>query len=123
VIGEIPGGLPRPIVPDVSLAGVVSLLLPALGVTFVAFSDNILTARAFASDGERIDAKRELFAVGAANIGAGLLQAFPVSSSGSRTAIGAAAGSRTQLHSLITVACIVAVLLFLRPVLASFPLA
>src|SRR5690348_14130813 len=34
-----------------------------------------------------------------------------------------AAGSRTQLHSLVVVACIIFVLLFLRPVLAVFPTA
>ena len=85
---------------------------------------NILTARAFAvRGGYPIDADQEFLALGAANLGAGIFQGFPVSSSGSRTAIGESAGSRTQLHSLITVACVVVVLLFLRPVLASFPLA
>ena len=121
VIGEIPAGLPRPIVPDVSLAGVVSLLVPALGVTFVAFSDNILTARAFAAEGERIDARRELYAVGAANIGAGLLQGFPVSSSGSRTAIASAVGARSQLAGVFTVVGTVLALLFVRPLLELFP--
>ena len=35
-----------------------------------------------------IDANQELLALGAANLGAGLLRGFPVSSSGSRTALG-----------------------------------
>ena len=42
--------------------------------------------------GETVDPQRELLALGAANLGAGLLQGFPVSSSGSRTAIGDAVG-------------------------------
>ena len=88
----------------------------------VGYTDNVLTARAFAiRGGYSIDANQEFLALGAANVGAGLFQGFPVSSSGSRTAIGESAGSRTQLHSLVALVCVVVVLLFLRPVLAHFP--
>ena len=122
VVGELPSGLPTLDLPP--LGDYLTLLLPAAGVLLVAYTDNVLTARAFAvRGGYPIDANQEFLALGAANVGAGMFQGFPVSSSGSRTAIGAAAGSRTQLHSLVTVTSIVAVLLFLRPVLASFPLA
>nr|WP_239406208.1 sulfate permease [Frankia sp. Cj3] len=123
VVGGIPGGLPRPTPP--AAEDLVKLVIPALGVLFVGFTDNMLTARAFASragHGE-IDAGGELFALGAANLGTGLLSGFPVSSSGSRTALGAAAGSRSQLHSLVAVVAVVGVLLFLHPALAAFPTA
>jgi SulP family sulfate permease len=123
VVGQIPAGLPRPALPDVTAAGVVEMLLPALGVTFVAFSDNILTARAFAADDEHIDPRRELFALGAANIGAGAFQAFPVSSSGSRTAIASAVGAHSQLYGVVTVGCTIVALLVARPVLEQFPMA
>ena len=124
VVGAIPAGVPVPGLPDVRLDDVVELLGPALGVAFVGFTDNILTARAFASRrGQRIDAKRELLALGVANLGAGLLHGFPVSSSGSRTAIGDAVGGRTQLASLVTVGCTVGAILLARPVLAAFPVA
>ena len=122
VVGKLPAGLPTPGLPP--LGDYLTLLLPAAGVFLVAYTDNILTARAFAvRGGYPIDADQEFLALGAANLGAGIFHGFPVSSSGSRTAIGQAAGSRTQLHSLITVACVIVVLLFLRPVLAHFPLA
>jgi SulP family sulfate permease len=122
VVGKLPAGLPTPGLPP--LGDYLTLLLPAAGVFLVAYTDNILTARAFAvRGGYPIDADQEFLALGAANVGAGIFHGFPVSSSGSRTAIGEAAGSRTQLHSLISVACVVGVLLFLRPVLANFPLA
>ena len=96
---------------------VVDLLLPALGVTFVAFSDNILTARAFAADDDGVNPRRELFALGAANLGAGVMQAFPVSSSGSRTAIAVAVGARSQLAGLVTVAGTILAVVFARPLL------
>ena len=72
VIGTIPAGLPVPSLPHVSLDGVLSLVPAALGVAFVAYTDNILTGRAFANRrNERIDAKRELLALGAANLASG----------------------------------------------------
>ncbi|MEB3184533.1 MAG: sulfate permease, partial [Cyanobacteriota bacterium] len=123
VIGSIPAGLPLPALPRLPpVEAWQSLLASAVGIALVGFSDNILTARAFASrGGYRVDANQELLALGAANLGTGLLQGFPVSSSGSRTAIGEAMGSRSQVFSLTALALVLAVLLALRPLLALFP--
>ncbi len=124
VVGPIPAGLPSLQRPDVSLADLQLLLLPALGVMMVGYTDNVLTARAFASrHHERIDANQELLALGASNIGTGLTQGFPVSSSGSRTALGDTVGSKTQLYSLVALASVLVVLFFLGPFLAHFPMA
>src|SRR6476661_221809 len=41
VVGPIPGGVPVPSLPHVSLDGVVSLLPAALGVAFVGYTDNV----------------------------------------------------------------------------------
>ncbi len=123
VIGAIPAGLPSLAMPPLPPAEAwQSLLASALGIALVGFSDNILTARAFAArGGYRVDANQELLALGASNLGNGLLQGFPVSSSGSRTAIGDAMGSRSQLFSLTALAVVLAVLVALRPLLALFP--
>jgi MFS superfamily sulfate permease-like transporter len=95
VVGAVPVGLPVPQLPGVSAADVVDLLFPALGVAIVGYTDNVLTARAFgARHGQQVDANQEWFALGGANISAGLLRGFPVSSSGSRTALGDAVGAR-----------------------------
>ena len=123
-VGPIPRGLPVPGLPDVELAAVVELLLPAVGVAIVAYSDNVLTGRAFAArHHERVDADQELLALGAANVAAGLMQGFPVSSSGSRTVIGDSLGVRTQLHSLVAAGTVLVGMAALGPVLAAFPLA
>ncbi len=124
VVGAIPSGLPGAQVPDISIDDLKLLLLPALGVMIVGYTDNVLTARAFAArHHERVDANQELLALGASNIGTGLTQGFPVSSSGSRTAIGDAVGSKTQLYSLVALVGVILVLLFLGPALAHFPMA
>ncbi|QPN61347.1 sulfate permease [Synechococcus sp. CBW1002] len=123
VIGPIPAGLPQLSLPlGETLPTLRSLLPTAAGIALVGYSDNVLTARAFAArNGYRIDANRELLALGAVNLGNGLLQGFPVSSSGSRTAIGDTAGSRSQVFSLVAFLVVILVLLALRPVLALFP--
>lgn len=124
VVATIPAGLPVPTLPHVSIDGALSLVPAALGVAFVGYTDNILTGRAFANLGdERLDTKREMLALGGANLASGLMHGFPVSSSSSRTAIGHAVGGRTQLTSLVTVATTVLAIFTLRPLLASFPTA
>jgi SulP family sulfate permease len=122
VIGDIPAGLPLPSFPSVGLDGFVEILPAALGVAFVGFTDNILTARAFGTrHHEEVDAKRELLALGGANVAAGLMQGFPVSSSGSRTAIIDAVGGRTQLAGVCSLLSTVLAVVALGPLLAAFP--
>jgi sulfate permease, SulP family len=122
VVGSAPSGLPTPAVPLVSLNELAALVIPAAGIAIVAFSDNILTARIFATrHGYEIDANAELRAIGVCNIAAGLTRGFPVSSSGSRTAIGDAVGSRTQIYSLVALSLVLVVMLFASDLLAQFP--
>ncbi len=123
VVGRIPPGLPVPGLPDVGAADLAALVIPAIGVAVVAFSDNTLTARTFAArKGQNIDVNAELRALGVCNLSAGVTQGFPVSSSGSRTALGDSVGSRTQLYSLVMLATVVAVMLGGRGLLEHFPM-
>ncbi len=112
VIGEIPAGLPQlrwPALPQPDQLR--TLVASALGIALVGYSDNVLTARSFATrNGYRIDANQELLALGAVNLGNGLLQGFPVSSSGSRTAIADSLGNRSQLYALVAFVSVVLVL-------------
>jgi high affinity sulfate transporter 1 len=123
VVGPIPAGLPVPGLPDVRWHELRELLLPAFSVMIVAFTDDVLTARSFARRGERVRANQEFLALGVANAGASVLHGFPVSSSATRTAIAVAAGSRTQVYSLVAAGSVVAVLYVLEPLLARFPVA
>jgi len=122
VVGDLSAAFPARGPPHLSPEAMLGLLGPALGIAFVGYTDNILTARAFAyRRGDRINARRELLAVGAANIGSALLHGFPVSSSGSRTAIADTSGARSQLAGLVTVGVTLLSVWLLRPLLAAFP--
>ncbi|MFJ1730297.1 SulP family inorganic anion transporter [Streptomyces sp. NPDC088254] len=124
VIGEVPSGLPAVALPD--LTELPRLILPALGLLLVGYTDFILTARAFTTGddkGSGLDANQEFLALGAANLGAGTLHGFPVSSSASRTALASSAGGHSQAYALVAGAAVLTVLLFLSPLLSRTPTA
>ena len=100
-VGDIPRGLPVPLC-QTSAVSNWRRCCPRQSGSPSGYSDNVLTARAFAvKRHESIDSGQEFVALGAANVAAGLFHGFPVSSSGSRTVLGDAMGSRTQLYSLV----------------------
>jgi high affinity sulfate transporter 1 len=123
LVGSVPSGLPVPHVPSITLHDIGMLALPAVGVALVGYTDTVLTARAFAGrGGGRIDPGRELLVLGLANVSAGLVRGFPISSSGSRTALAEASNAKSQVYSLVAALTIVATLLFAGPLLETFPI-
>ena len=122
VVGLLSGGLPHPGLP--SLVDAHQLLLPAVGILVVGYTDNVVTARSFATrGGYDINPNQEFLALGACNVGSALVHGFPVSSSASRTALGDAAGNRSQLYSLVAFVTVLFTLVFFRSALANFPIA
>jgi high affinity sulfate transporter 1 len=101
-IGVLPRGFPPFTVPTAAWSDVPPLFVGALAIAVVALADTMSTASSFASrHGERVRGNQEMIGIGAANIGAGLFQGFPVSTSGSRTAVADQAGSRSQLTGVV----------------------
>ena len=122
IIGAVPAGLPGLSVPHVSLGDIGTLLPIAGGLAFVGFAQSILTARVFAErHGETVDANQELIALGAGNIGAGLLHGFPSSSSQARTAVAETARMQTQLAQIAAGFLVIGFLLWLTGVLHDVP--
>jgi MFS superfamily sulfate permease-like transporter len=76
VVGTVPAGLPTLAVPDLGLGDLAMLLLPAMGIAFVGYTDNVLTARSFAlRQGQSVDANQEWTALGAGNVVSSLSKA------------------------------------------------
>ena len=71
----------------------------ALGIALVSLADTISTASAFAArTGQEVRGNGEMIGIGAANLAAGLFQGFPVSTSGSRTAVAERSGAQDPAH-------------------------
>lgn len=124
VVGDVPGGLPHAVLPVLSRADLRDLIPGAVGIALLTFPEGILLARAFAAkNGYDVEPEKELRALAAANLAAGLFQGFPVGASQTRTTVNDAAGGRTQRASLVAAAALVPFLLVLTPLLHLLPVA
>src|SRR5262245_26756923 len=122
LVGVLPQGFPPFTLPRIGLDDLGLLVGGALGIALVSVTDTISTASAFAArQGEEVDGQREMVGVGAANIAAGLFQGFPVSTSGSRTAVAEQSGAKTQVTGLVGAAAITGILLFVPGLLRDLP--
>ncbi len=94
----------------------------ALGIALVALTDTISTASSFAArTGQEIDGNGEMIGIGVANVAASFFQGFPVSTSGSRTAVAEQAGAKTQVTGVVGAAVIVLMLVFAPWLLQNLP--
>lgn len=122
LVGELPSGFPPLTLPTLPIGDLGLLFAGALGISLVSLTDTISTASVFADKtGEELDGNREMIGVGAASIAAGFFQGFPVSTSGSRTAVAFQSGARTQVTGLVGAAAIVAVLVVAPGLLRNLP--
>ena len=122
LVGVLPQGFPPLTIPDVGFSDLALLLAGALGIALVSLADTISTATAFAArTGQVVDGNREMVGIGAANIGAGLFQGFPVSTSGSRTAVAQQVGAKSQVTGLVGAAAITLILLLAPGILQNLP--
>ena len=121
LVGTLPEGLPSLTWPS-PVSDLPLLFAGALGIALVSLTDTISTASAFgARTGQEINGNKEMIGIGAANIGAGLFQGFPVSTSGSRTAVAEQSGAKTQLTGLVGAAAIVLMLVLAPGLLRNLP--
>jgi high affinity sulfate transporter 1 len=122
VVGQIPAGLAAPKLPVVDLRDLLILVPGAMGIALVNFAEAIGPARGFATRHKYdVDPDEELVALGAANVGAGLFQGFPIGSSLSKSAANDAAGARTPISLVAAAALMALVALFLTQLFAPLP--
>lgn len=122
LVGRLPEGFPPFTIPDVRVADLAPLFGGALGIALVSLTDTISNASAFAArSGQEVRGNQEMAGVGAANLAAGLFQGFPVSTSGSRTAVAERAGARSQLTGVVGATLIVLMLVLAPGMFSDLP--
>ncbi|HSO52224.1 MAG TPA: sulfate permease [Actinomycetes bacterium] len=122
LVGPLPKGFPPFTLPSVQWSDMALLVAGAVGIAVVSLTDTISTSSAFAArTGQEVDGDREMIGIGAANIGAGFFQGFPVSTSGSRTAVAEQAGAKTQVTGLVGAGAITLMLLVVPGLLRNLP--
>ncbi|HXT91094.1 MAG TPA: sulfate permease [Trebonia sp.] len=122
LVGVLPKGFPPLTIPDVRLADLGPLLAGALGIAVVSLADTISTSSAFAArTGQQVHGNQEMIGIGAANLAAGFFQGFPVSTSGSRTAVAERSGAKTQFTGVTGAVLIILMIVFLPGLFRNLP--
>ncbi|MCC6001163.1 MAG: sulfate permease [Pararhodobacter sp.] len=122
IVGEIPRGLPPLEMPAFDRDLIMLLLIPSAMIALVGYVESISIAQTLASKKRQsIDPDRELIALGAANLGAGITQAMPVTGGLSRSIVNFDAGAETRAAGAMTALMIAASLLALTPLLYFLP--
>jgi sulfate permease, SulP family len=123
-VGQVPRGLPTLDVPPLQLFqdNLDTIGIAALGLFLIGFSQTAGDARLFASRHQyHVDMTQESVAQGMANVGAGLFQGMPVSTSLSASSLNDSAGAKTSLASITTGVMVLLTLLLLAPVFSDLP--
>jgi len=122
LVGVLPKGFPPLTIPHVSVSDLGPLFAGALGIVLVSLADTISTASAFAArTGQEVNGNQEMIGIGVANLAAGLFQGFPVSTSGSRTAVAERSGAKTQLTGVVGAALIILMIVLVPGLFKNLP--
>jgi SulP family sulfate permease len=122
VVGSLPSGLPRFIVPKVDLNTIEELAPAALAIVLVGYAEALGAAKAAAPQGGGdIDPNQELLAHGPANILSGLFGGFLAVGSLSKTSVAMAAGARSQVANIVAAGLCFLTLVLLTPLFRGMP--
>lgn len=122
VLGPVPQGLPEFAFPTLHWSDANELLPLALACVLLATVETMAAGRVFAArHGERSDANQDLFALGIANVAAGLFQGYPVSGGMSQSAVAENAGARTPATLVIASLVLGVVATFFSGILRNLP--
>jgi high affinity sulfate transporter 1 len=122
VVGELPKGLPDFQLPGIRIRDVEGIVPLAFACLLLAYVESVSAARTLAqTHGYEIDPRQELLGIGAANLAAGVFQAYPVAGGLSQSSVNDKAGAQTPLALVFASITIGACLVFLSGALANLP--
>ena len=122
VVGSLPQGLPSLTIPKVPFTTYLAMVLPAMGVLLVAYSEALGVAHEFAEKhGYEVDADQELNAHALANLASALFGGMIAGGSMSASAVKEGAGARSQVTNLVAWVVTILTLLILTPLFAPLP--
>lgn len=122
VLGAVPQGWPPIGIPALSLNDVHELLPIALACFLLAAVETSAIGRMFAlKHGYRFDPNRELLAIGAANLAAGVGHGFPTSGGMSQSLVNESAGARTPISGLAAALIMLIVAVWFSGLLHDLP--
>ncbi len=124
LVGPVPRGLPAPSLPALAVFQhhYPTILVAAVGLLLIGFSQTAGDARAFAVRHRyQIDVNQESVAQGMANAASGVFQGMPVSTSLSASSLNESAGARSPVASLATGGFVILTLIAFAPLFSKLP--
>lgn len=99
-IADVPGSLPRPVLPDPSI--LLPLIVPAFSLAFVGLVQGATISKSYVNpDGKYPDVSRDFTGQGVANLASGFFQGMPVGGSFSATSLVTSAGARSRFANIV----------------------
>lgn len=122
--GRLPAFLPSPSLPVLTWAQVEALFGGAVALALLGMIETIGIGKSIAiHTGAKIDANREFFAQGIANIGGAFFENIPGSSSFTRTALNYVAGGKTRFAGMFSAGFVGVILMLFADFARYVPLA
>ena len=122
VVGALPQGLPEFRLPGLRVRDVEGVVPLAFACLLLAYVESVSAARALAqANGYEINPRQELLGLGAANLAAGLFQAYPVAGGLSQSSVNDKAGAKTPLALVFASVTIGLCLMYLTGLLSNLP--
>ena len=124
MVAPIPSGWPPLSSPDLSVATLTSLALPALTMTLIALTEAMAIARAVAMKyHDKLDGNQEMLGQGMANLAGAFFSAYPSSGSFNRSGVNVQSGARTPVSAICAAVFLVIILMMVSPYVTLLPLA
>ena len=123
IVGAIPEGLPSFTLPKFDYNTLNALAPVALTLALIAFMEAISVAKAVEAkhNNYKVNANKELIALGFSNMIGSLFQSYPSAGGFSRTAVNDQTGAHTPLASVVSALVVGLTLLFLTPLFYYLP--
>ncbi|MBG7630111.1 MAG: sulfate permease, partial [Bacteroidetes bacterium] len=123
ILGEIPQGLPSFKVPQLNREILEQLAPLGLTLALIGFLEAISVAKSIEAkhNDYKVDANKELIALGLGNMVGAFFQSYPSTGGFSRTAVNNSTGAKTPLASIFSALVVAFTLLFLTPLFFYLP--
>ncbi len=123
LVGALPGTLPAPSMPDLSINTISALLPGALAIAILGLVEAVSIARAIAiRSGQRIEGNQEFVGQGLSNVAGSFFSCYAGSGSFTRSGANYDAGAKTPLAGAFAALILILVLLLLPQLTAYLPL-
>jgi sulfate permease, SulP family len=124
LVGEVPGRLPKPSLPDFSFGAISELSQSAFAIALLGLIEAVAIARSIGTKSQQqIDGNQEFIGQGLSNMVGSFFSCYAASGSFTRSGVNYEAGAKTPLAAIFAAVILLVIVLLVAPLLAYLPIA